>query len=49
MNISHYGFACPVIFSNKKYIRVKKKKLLNIFLRKITYQVFGNYLQILPI
>ena len=34
MNISHYGFVCPVNFSNEKYIRVTKKKLLDIFLRQ---------------
>ena len=28
LHISHYGFVCPVSFSNKKYIRVKKKKVL---------------------
>ena len=33
MNISHYGFVCPVNFSNKKYIRVKKKKFSDILLR----------------
>ena len=33
MNISHYGFVCPVNLSNEKYIRVKKKKFLEIFLR----------------
>ena len=34
MHISHYGFVCPVNFSNENYIRVKKKKFLDIFLRK---------------
>ena len=34
MNISHYGFVCPVNFSNEKYIGVKKKKFLVIFLRE---------------
>ena len=34
MNISHYGFVGPVNFSNEKYIRVKKKKCLDILLRK---------------
>ena len=34
MNISHYGYGCPENFSNEKYIRVTKKKLLDIFLRK---------------
>ena len=34
MNISHYGFVCPVNFTNEKYKRVKKKKLLETFLRK---------------
>ena len=48
MNISHYGFVCPVNFSNEKYIRVKKKKFLDIFLRKNRYQVFVNYSRILP-
>ena len=28
MHISHYGFICPLSFLNKKYITVKKKKLL---------------------
>ena len=47
MNISHYGFGCPVNFSNEKYIRVKKEKCLEIFLRKNRYHVFVNYLRIL--
>ena len=34
MNISHYGFVCQVNFSNEKYIRVKKKKFLDIFFEK---------------
>ena len=34
MHISHYGFVCPVNFSNEKYIRVKKKKFLDIILRE---------------
>ena len=33
MNISHY--VCPVNFSNEKYIRVKKKKFVDIFWEKI--------------
>ena len=40
MNISHYGFVCQVNFSNEKYIRVRKKKFLEIFLGKSRYQVF---------
>ena len=39
MNISHYGFDCPVIFTNEKFIRVKKKNFLETFLRKNRYQV----------
>jgi len=34
MNISQYGFFCPINFSNEKYIRVKKKKFLEKFLEK---------------
>ena len=49
MNISHYDFVCPETFSNEKFIRVKKKKFVEIFLRKNRYQVFVNYLRILPI
>ena len=49
INTSQYGFVCPVKFSNEKYIRIKKKKFLDIFLRKNRYQVFVNYSQILPI
>jgi hypothetical protein len=33
--MSPYGCVCPVNFSNEKYIRVKKKKYSDIFLRKI--------------
>ena len=49
MNIYHYGFVFPVNFSNEKYIRVKKKKFFDTFLRKNRCQVFANYMQILPI
>ena len=49
MNMSHYGFICLVNFSNEKYIRGKKKKFLDIILRKNRYQVFVNYLRILSI
>ena len=48
MNTSHYGFVCPVNLSNEKYIRVKEF-FKDIFLRKNRYEVFENYLQILPI
>ena len=34
MKISHYGFVWSVNFSNEKYIRVKKGKFLNIFLKE---------------
>ena len=43
MNISHYGFVCPVNLSNEKYIKVKKKKFFDIFFRKNRYQVFVKY------
>ena len=46
MNISHYGFVCPVNLSNEKYIRVKKKKFLEIFFERQKCQVFMNYSQI---
>ena len=36
-------------FSNERYVRVKKENFLEIFSRKNRYQVFVNYLQILPI
>ena len=49
MHISHYGFVCPVNFSNVKYIWVKKKKFLENKLREKIYQVFVNYSRILPI
>ena len=49
INISHYVFVCLVNFSNEKYIRVKKKKLLELFLRKNRYQIFVNYSRIPPI
>ena len=49
MNISHYGFVCQVNFPNGKYIRVKKKKFLEIFKEKNRYQVFVNYSRMLPI
>ena len=46
MNISLYGFVCSVNFSNQRYIRVKKKKFLDIFLRKNMIsgirELFGN-------
>ena len=50
MKISHYGFFCPVNVFNEKYIRVKKKKFLDIILReKNRYQVSVIYSRILPI
>ena len=49
MNICHYGFVCLVNYSNEKYKRDKKKKLLDIFLKKNRYQVFVNHSQMLPI
>ena len=46
MNIYHYGFVCLVIFSNEKYVRVKKKKLLDILLKKkkisVILELFAN-------
>ena len=40
--IFNYGFLCSVRFSKEKYIRVKKKKLLEKFERQIIFQVFVN-------
>ena len=48
MNISHYGFVCLVSFSNKKYIRVKKKKFLDIFWEKIDIRYPGNICEFFP-
>ena len=46
MNISHYGIVGPGNFSNEKYIRVKKKKVLDILLRKKSilcfHELFAN-------
>ena len=38
MNISHYGFFCLVNFSIDKYIRIKKKKFLDIFWERIHFR-----------
>ena len=39
MHISHYGFVCPVGFSNEQYIGIKKKKFKKKFREKI-YLIF---------
>ena len=49
MHISHYGFVCPVRFSNEKYIRERKKRNSNRIIEKKILQVFVNNSQILPI
>ena len=48
MNISHYGFSCPVNFWNEKYIRVKNKKYLDISLKKIDIRYSWIICEFLP-
>ena len=40
MNISHYGFVCPVSFSNEKYIRVRRKRNIR---KKLDNQKYFSY------